>query len=181
MADELVDILNIQGEFTGEIQLKSKAHENGLWHASAQIWMVTPDGKVLLQKRASNKGTYPNLWDISVAGHLSAGDTPMSAALREVDEEIGLRLVERDLRFLKTIQTKRRPNEQIIDHEFNYLFLVKYPIDLTVLKLQSAEVAAVKLVDIEVLEKDLIEAKSEFVPHGLDYYSYILSEMKKIL
>ncbi len=179
MADELVDILNHKGELTGEVQLKSKAHESGLWHASAQVWICTPEGKILLQKRTLNKDTYPGLWDISVAGHLSVGDTKVSAALREIKEEIGLDLKEEDLIFLKTIKRQKKPNSTTIDNEFNHLFLVKYPIELSVLSLQQSEVAAVRLIDIESFKKELIQYKNTFVPHGDAYYSYIISEIQK--
>jgi len=181
MADELIDILNIKGEFTGEIQLKSKAHESGLWHASAQIWIVTKEGKVLLQKRATDKDTYPNLWDISVAGHLSAGDTPVLAALREIEEEIGLILKEKDLIFLKKIRSRKQPNIHVIDNEFNFLFLVRHPIVISELILQDTEVAAVKLFSVNELELDLATNYQVYVPHGMEYYSYIINAIRKLL
>ncbi len=179
MADEFIDILNEEGEPTGEILLKSKAHANGLWHASAQVWIITPDRKVLLQQRAANKDSYPNLWDISVAGHLSAGDTPLIAALREIEEEIGLQLNKEDLQYLKTIKRQKVPKDGFFDNEFNHLFLVKNPIEIGRLKLQESEVAAVKLMDIKFFEKSLTENQAEFVPHGEEYYRFILTQMKQ--
>jgi len=105
--DEFVDVLTEEGEQTGEICYKTKAHQLGLWHASAQVWFVTSDNEVLLQKRALNKDTYPGLWDISVAGHLSAGDTPKQAAVREIKEEIGLQIEESQLCFLKLLKRSK--------------------------------------------------------------------------
>ncbi|WP_010522596.1 NUDIX hydrolase [Aquimarina agarivorans] len=178
MADELIDILDATGSLTGEIKLKSIAHKHGLWHASAQIWIYTPTGQVLIQKRAINKDTYPNLWDISVAGHLSAGDTPSTAAVREIQEEIGVKISEEKLFFLKTIRKSNRISNTIIDNEFNHLYVLEFAVNINELKLQTEEVTAVKLIDINDLEKQLKIVPASFVPHGKTYYNYIISAIK---
>ena len=53
--DELVDILNSDGDYTGEQIMKSEAHKKGLYHPTVHIWFYTSDGKVLIQKRSSDK------------------------------------------------------------------------------------------------------------------------------
>ena len=174
MADELIDILNENGKLTGITELKSVAHKKGLWHASVQIWIYTPNGEVLLQKRASNKDTYPDLWDISVAGHLSAGDTPITAAIREIKEEIGIRINADQFVFLKRKKVAKRPSELIIDNEFNYLYLVNYPIKIKDLTLQNEEVAEVKLLSLLEFKNDLETNTNSYVPHGRKYYQYII-------
>ena len=178
MADELVDILNEDGSFSREVQMKSVAHREGLWHASVQVWIFTLEGEILLQKRATNKDTYPDLWDISVAGHLSAGDSPTEAALREIKEEIGLQLSEKDLRFLKTNKVSKQPSDKIIDNEFNYLYLVKFPVKIDQLKLQKEEVAEVKLLAIKEFLNELKINGDQYVPHGNDYYKFIIEAIQ---
>jgi len=177
MADELIDILTPSGSLTGEVKLKSEAHKKGLWHASVHVWLYTPSGQILIQKRAHNKDTYPNLWDISVAGHLSAGDTPISAALRETEEEIGLIISAEALLFLKTNKNSKQPSQSILDNEFNHLFICCSPINLNQLKLQDEEVAETKLVTVTEFETLLKKNYSHFVPHGVEYYSYIISRI----
>ena len=181
MADELIDILTVSGSFKGEVKLKSEAHEKGLWHASAQIWLYTPNGEILIQKRAINKDTYPDLWDISVAGHLSAGDSPISAALREIKEEVGLVISAEALHFLKTIKNSKSPTKSIIDNEFNHLFICCTPIIIEHLKLQVEEVADVKLIEIADFKKLLENNYHEFVPHGTEYYTYIIRSIENAL
>ena len=87
--DELVDILTDTGELTGQKCLKSEAHQKGLYHQSVHVWFYTVEGKVLLQKRASVKKVFPNKWDVSVAGHIGAGEGIIETAMRETEEEIG--------------------------------------------------------------------------------------------
>ena len=90
--DELIDILTHDGKPTGKTALKSEAHKNGWFHATVHIWLFTKDEKIVLQKRALTKKVFPGLWDISVAGHIAAGEDILMAAKREVFEEIGLNI-----------------------------------------------------------------------------------------
>ncbi len=70
--------------------MKSEAHREGLWHRAAHIWAYNSKGEILLQLRAKNKRTFPDKWDLSVAGHISASEEPIDSALREIEEEVGL-------------------------------------------------------------------------------------------
>ena len=60
--DELIDILDDQGNLTGRNCLKSVAHKKGLYHATVHIWFYTPDGNILLQQRSASKKIYPLLY-----------------------------------------------------------------------------------------------------------------------
>lgn len=62
---------------------RSTVHQNGLWHNSVHIWIVSPSSssesqhrpaEILLQKRSSTKDTFPNRYDISCAGHVSSAN-----------------------------------------------------------------------------------------------------------
>ena len=46
---------------------------------------------LLLQKRSKEKDSFPGCYDISSAGHISAGDEPLETALRELEEELGIK------------------------------------------------------------------------------------------
>lgn len=177
---EYIDILTEEGIATGKKLLKTEAHRLGLWHASAQIWIINSNKEVLIQKRAANKDSYPNLWDISVAGHLSAGDTPKQAAVREIAEEIGLKITAKELQFFKTIKKSKTPKSNFIDNEFNYLFGLKKDFELNEITLQKEEVAAVKWIKIKEFENQLQEIPEIYVPHGDKYYKYIISQINQI-
>jgi hypothetical protein len=56
-------------------------HADGDYHAAVHVWIyVESTGELLLQKRADRKDSWPGLWDISSAGHISAGDTSLITA-----------------------------------------------------------------------------------------------------
>ena len=68
---EYFDVLDENGNKTGETKLRSEVHRDGDWHRTVHIWVFNRQGEVLLQRRCATKDSYPNMLDISCAGHLS--------------------------------------------------------------------------------------------------------------
>ncbi|MEL4307592.1 NUDIX hydrolase [Joostella sp. CR20] len=179
--DELVDILDSEGNPTGKTLLKSEAHQKGLFHPTVHVWMYTDEKQVLLQKRAPNKDTYPNKWDVSVAGHISAGETPEVSAVREVQEEIGLTISENDLEKVGVLRSSVVHSKTIIDCEFHHIYIVKLKQSLKTLQLQESEVTAIKLVAIEQYLKELqdFEFMQNYVPKTPNYIDLVFSEIRR--
>ena len=90
MADELVDIYNENYELIGK-KMKSEAQKAGDWVTSIHCWIVRScdKGYVLFQKRGANKKIFPNILDISAAGHYKSGEK-ISDGVRELSEELGI-------------------------------------------------------------------------------------------
>lgn len=176
--DEYIELLNEDGTPSGKRCLKSIAHLNGYFHASVHIWFYTKDGEILLQKRKHNKDTFPNLWDVSVAGHISFGETEQIAALREVNEEIGLTIFENDLEFIGNTQHKNKHHEKLIDVELHHIYIGELKKPISELKIQEEEVADLKLMPIDDFEIALKNDTSNYVPHGTKYYQKIISALK---
>ncbi len=176
MDDELIDVINEKGELTGNVVPKCQAHKEGLLHASVHVWICDDRDRVLLQKRASGKPIYPNLWDVSVAGHLSTGDTPIEAAVREVFEEVGLTIDVSQLKLIQKRLSRKQPTADILDNELHYIFLCNIgeaPLELV---LQSEEVEEVSWVNFVDFSKTITSDYDKyFVPHGIDYYDTISS------
>jgi len=144
--DEMVKILDEQGQETGVITEKLKAHKDGLCHGISAVAIINDEGKVLLQKRALAKRDAPGKWDVSAAGHISSNDTIIEAAIRETFEEIGVQLVEDDLELVDTFLFKKESVNKYINH-YTYLFIVRKNIDIQTLVLRKEEVEKVKFVD----------------------------------
>lgn len=97
---EMLDIVDKNGQPTGEVVEREYAHLNGVWHRTSHLWIMRKkDNKVqiLLQKRAADKSSFPNCYDISSAGHIPAGGEYKESALRELKEELGIEASEDDL------------------------------------------------------------------------------------
>ncbi|MDF0716221.1 NUDIX domain-containing protein [Muricauda sp. 334s03] len=178
--DERVDILDEQGKPTGESCLKSEAHRKGLLHPTIHVWLYTPDGRVLIQQRGENKATHPLLWDVSVAGHVSAGEEIVIAAVREVEEEIGLIISESDLEPLGTFKAIHKISEDFVDAELHHIYLCKLNVPIHQLKKQESEVADLALVPLFKFAEETwgLANVAKYVPHGPTYYKTIIKAIK---
>jgi isopentenyl-diphosphate Delta-isomerase len=181
--EELLDILDEYGKPTGKQVLKSEAHKKGLFHSTVHIWFYTQTGDVLLQKRASTKETFPNFWDVSVAGHVLANEIIEDAALREVKEEIGITILKRDLVKIDVRKNINRHPNGINDCEFQNVFLCKLDVTLKELKKQDEEVDALCLLSLEKFKYFTTHLNEEFrlVPADYSYYTFIIDSITNVL
>lgn len=181
--DEWVDVLDASGKKTGERILKSDAHRKGVFHPTVHIWFYTENGEVLLQQRSFRKETFPLLWDVSVAGHLGAGEGISAGALRETKEEIGLEVLEQELIPVGMFKSVQKHDNGILDCEFHHTFICPLSLPLSSLDLQNEEVEATKLVPLTEWEIDLFSeaGKSAFVPHDEMYYREVIRAIKSRL
>ena len=99
--DELVEVLTEDGKQTGERINKSIAHKEGICHGISVIALINNNGRLLIQKRSSNKKTEPNKWGLSGAGHIDIDETPEQAAIRELYEETGIKIKINPVIFVK--------------------------------------------------------------------------------
>ena len=181
--EEYVDIWDSEGQPTGKSCLKDEAHQKGWFHPTVHVWFYTASPALLLQKRGKLKQTYPELWDVSVAGHVSAGETILEGALREVKEEIGLDIKQTDLRLLDVRKNTNRFENGIIDCEFQHVFLAKLDTAVSNLKIQEVEVDAVRLFSFEELQKCRLQnhPKYSIVPADMRYYQFVMDSVLKVL
>ena len=91
-ATEVLAVVNPDtGDPTGMLIPRSLAHTTGAWHRTVHVCVwEADDGRLLLQRRAAAKAACPGAWDVSVAEHVQPGETCEAAALRGLEEELGL-------------------------------------------------------------------------------------------
>jgi isopentenyldiphosphate isomerase len=179
--DEWIDIVDAKGQPTGQTALKSEIHKNGWHHNTVHLWLYTLAGEILLQQRSHKKAIHPLLWDVSVAGHIDAGESFETAAIREAQEEIGIDL---DVSDLKHIGVKLHKGEYqggaIKDYEFHQMFIAPLRTSLQDLKINTEEVEAVKLVSFQAF-LNLLENSANnghFIATNKAYYQDILNHIK---
>ncbi|MBO3116472.1 NUDIX domain-containing protein [Winogradskyella sp. DF17] len=179
--DELIDIVTKTGEPTGKVALKSDAHKNGWYHNTIHVWFYTKSGKVLLQQRSRKKIIYPLLWDVSVAGHIDAGESFIDAAVRETQEEIGLAIGKKDLiKIGVKLHKSNYNNGKIKDFEFHQIFIAQLRIRLEDLVPQEDEVEALKLVSFKEFF-NLLEGSqnnNHFIASNRNYYRFVIDSIK---
>jgi isopentenyl-diphosphate delta-isomerase type 1 len=159
---ELIDVLTPDGAPTGVAKPKPDVHRDGDWHRSVHVWIIASDGHILVQRRALTKENNPGLWDVSSAGHIEAGESATHAAIREVNEELGIDLNADELRHAATLWEPCVLNGgTYIDNEIHEIFVVRR--DAVDLRLQEDEVDEVRWVTLEEMRR------LQLVPHAEEY------------
>lgn len=151
--EELVDVLNEKGRYTGITETRENCGKKGLWHKAVCLFIINSKEQVLLQKRSASKKVWPNMWDVTAGGNVLAGEFGFQAIIRECKEEIGIELSKNDITFIGSVISKNRKGD-IINNYFNEFYIANKEIDTTKLQLQEEEVAEVKWVDkSEIIER----------------------------
>ncbi|MFD0589542.1 NUDIX domain-containing protein [Paenibacillus sp. GCM10027627] len=152
---------------------RSETHANGYWHRSFHCWLTRDDGDkryVWFQLRQLSKDTNPGCYDITVAGHLAAGETVMDAS-RELEEEIGVAASFEELVPLGQIREEdsgMAGGTPYIDREVSDVFALRYPYPLDTLRLQQDEVAGVFEAEIAELLSLFEGERAELSVQGVE-------------
>jgi isopentenyl-diphosphate delta-isomerase len=89
MPDELFDVVNEQDIVLGQ-EMRSVVHQRGLWHRGVHVLLFTREGKLLVQQRSKDRPHAPGALDCSVSEHVKAGEDYWTAAMRGMQEEMGV-------------------------------------------------------------------------------------------
>jgi len=169
MTEEYLDILNKEGEKTGQSKSYDEFHREGFIHRTAHVWFINSKKQTLLQKRAADKQAYPNYWDISAAGHISAGQTSLQGAQMETMQELGLSLSDEAFVFLCTLEENIILNQgTYVNNEFQDVYVVHVDIELSQMH-SDDEVSELKWVEFEKFKLMSKDDKSMLVPHAEEY------------
>ena len=145
MSDELLDVVNDDDLVTGQ-EMRSVVHARGLQHRGVHIFLFTPAGRLLVQRRSKDRSAYPSLLDGSVSEHVQAGEDYLTAALRGMREEMGLERVH--LQPVITFRMNYGPN----DNEVSRLF--QGFVDPALVKFDTAEIEQIAYYSLtELLEQ----------------------------
>ncbi len=168
MFNERWDVLDQNGKHTGKTTLRRKCIlKSGEYHLVVHIWIVSGDGRILLQRRSEHKKLMPGEW-AATGGAAVSGEDSFSAARRELKEELGIRSNEESLK--KIARIKRR--NSLVD-----VWAITVSPENCNLRLQKSEVAEAKWVSIQEF-KDMIENK-QFHNYGKEYFDTLFRELEK--
>jgi len=112
MPEEIFDVVNERDEVIGR-KPRNEVHRLGLMHRAAHVLVFNKRGKVFLQKRSMKKDRQPGLWDSSTSGHVDSGEDYDACAVRELREEIGLRVSEVPRRLFKLPASAETDQEHV--------------------------------------------------------------------
>jgi isopentenyldiphosphate isomerase len=175
---EFIDVCDSNGNYTGQKLPRSEIHKNKLWHRTVHIQILDSDKRALFQLRSMDKESFPNKLDISAAGHVSSGEKIITAALRELEEELGLQLEENRLEYIDDFASEQTLQNGDVDREIQSFFMAKITeSEKLMLKIQESEVQKILWFTAQELEQSLRENSENFTPNE-EEYALILKELR---
>lgn len=179
---EYLDTYNEDGTPTGRKKLRAEVHRDGDWHKTIHAWIMNSKGELLIQLRDPAKETSPSKWDISIAGHISAGSDAIETLVREADEELGLEIRSEDAAYLFTVRQQRsEPERSLVNNELQDVFLIRRDVDIETLRFQDDEVSAVRWIAPEELSRHTSDKDDHFVVHVEEYRRLLEVLRKRVL
>jgi isopentenyldiphosphate isomerase len=133
------EIYDRAGNPTGKIVNKKDGLGKNEYHLAVEIWVINDAGEILLQQRSASVELLPGLWGLTT-GRVQAGETSLQAAVRELQEEMGILLSEDALQFIERIP---RDDET---HLIWDIFVAYQEIPIETVHIQKEEVAAARYV-----------------------------------
>ncbi|MCL2487099.1 MAG: NUDIX domain-containing protein [Oscillospiraceae bacterium] len=158
---EIWDVMDAEGQVTGRTILRGDRLLAGQYHLVTHIWIVNAAGHLLIQRRADSLKLLPGIWAVT-SGSAVTGEDSLTAARRELREELGIAAGKEDFHLLGRL---RRRNS------FCDLWLLRSEIKVERLILQENEVAEARWVSFQDLRR--------MVDHGL-FHNYGNLYFKKV-
>lgn len=156
MQEEEVVLVDEQGrdrrDACGRILTAGKmdAHLHGLRHRAVSVFVFNHAGELLLQRRAPGKYHSPGMWSNTCCTHPRAGEQPLEAGQRRLQEEMGMSC---SLEECFVYAYCASVGSGLTEHEYDHI-CVGWSDEAPVP--EPAEVAAVRWVDRETLKTLLV-------------------------
>lgn len=153
MPDELFDVIDENDNVIGQ-EMRSVVHQRGLWHRGVHVFLFTDEGKLLVQQRSRDRVHAPLALDCSVSEHVKAREDYYTAAVRGLQEEMGVEGIE--LERLVKFKMNYGPN----DNEISELY--RGVVDLAAVRFDPVEIERVDYYNIHELEEMLGDKNNNF-------------------
>lgn len=165
---EILDLYDKNRKLAGKTHIRGNPFEVGDYYLVADIWTVTPNGFILIDKRHPQK-SFGGQWECT-GGAVTAGEDSATGAIRELKEELGIEAEKAELRLIHTCR---------LSNKFVDTYLLIKNIDLENLRLQAEEVTEAKLVTFRELEEIIASGQLSISSGRFDDYSHVIEEYVK--
>ena len=155
---EIIDLYDKDRQALNETAERGDELPEGRYRLVVHLCIFNDRDEMLVQKRQTTKDIFPDMWDITAGGQVTAGETSSQSAQRELEEELGIHMDMSDMRPKFTMNFRSG---------FDDVYLIRENVDIDTVRLQEEEVQAVRWVnETEIL--DMIGC-GEFIPYHESY------------
>lgn len=142
-------------EYISKEEIEEEILRNKQLHKEICVFILNDQKEVLLQKKSPNKKAYPNRWAL-LTGRVELNETFKNAAIREINEEVGLKINKENLNLF----SKRTFTNDNIHYEITYFYYIKSNLKESDFIIQKEELSQVKWINIDVVI-DMIEKQQD--------------------
>ena len=160
---------------------RHQVHIDGDWHRTVQIFIINEQEQVLCNFRSAEKDVFPLFWDLSIGGHVSPGESYLNAALREVYEEVGIKLEPHELRFIVHFSIDGwDETTKHIDREHAAIFLHRTHLTIADFDFAEDEIETLEFFSINEIRENILSdvPAIRFIPLR-DTYIQILDKIEE--
>ena len=158
---EYFDLFDPDRRPTGECLLRGTPTPKGKYRLLVHACVFNSKGEMLIQQRQNTK-KWPNLWDLTSGGHVTAGEDPRTSAFRELAEEVGIEIDPTGLRPAVTVA---------FSDGWDDFYVVQHEANAEDLAIQLDEVQAVKWAPLE--EVLTLRQENKFMPYTRSFLEYL--------
>ena len=129
-------------------------HSSTSWHRGIHVFVYNDKKDLLIQRRSHSKDKYPNAYDCSISGQVNFGETYEKTAIRELEEELGIKKVN-----IEPVLHFRMPYGPQ-DYHVCKLFQCTYDGNIN----PNEEIAEIKFFKLDELKKLITKEPEKFTP-----------------
>ncbi len=163
--DELFNVVDEDDNVIGQ-ETRRQCHRKKLIHRNSVFFLFDNDWKVFVNKRSKTKDMFPSYWSLSLGGHVEAGDSYERTAVRELEEEAGIKAKLVFIRFFKVRLKEENENMKLFYFKTN-----QKP------KISKQEIEYGEFMTLEEIKKKM--KKEKFVPSTPIMYKILANLLRK--
>lgn len=170
---ELLDYYDSENNVKLGTKERDLVHTENLWHREISVWILNEKKEVLIQKRSGNKKQAPNKYGLC-AGHIDPNETETQSAVREIFEETGIKLEEKDLEYIDLYV-----NDVVGNKHFKYIYFARTNMKISEMVMQEEEVSELKYITLKELRKIVEEENPDYTFSNKSYMKKIIKILKE--
>ena len=175
------EVLDDQGHKSGQVLDRKTVHDQELWHATVNVWIINTKGEVLLQLRGKHVELHPNVWDVAVGTHVRPNEDPTDSAVRCLQTELGVTITKDQLKHLFNVQSVNPLNKSGKMHRsLGHVFLLKRDMELSDFTYDQEHIAQLAWKPLlEVMgEVGSVDTATNYYPRPGNYFPQLFDAMQ---